>query len=160
PVDPLFRRPDTGEGGAAAFGSLLTYEVGSPVGHGTAVITVRFTELPVALWYDLAVEEKRDRGIVGGAGASFIRAGREIDYGWHLMGAKRKENYDDWWRCEVCFGPELDEFFGVTHSKQGVAPTPQLQAMLSPDLEAAARTLNSRVRGSFESIKSSADTRA
>ncbi len=160
PVDPLFYRPDTGEGGAASFGSVLAYEVASPAGRGTAKITVRFSELPVALWHDLTVEEKRDRGIVGGAGASFVRAGREVDYGWHLMGSKRKENYDDWWRCEVCFDPELDEFFGVTHSKQGVAPTPQLQAMLSPDLEAAARTLNSRVRASFESIKSSTTSRA
>jgi len=128
--------------------------------RGTAKITVRFSELPVALWYDLTVEEKRERGIVGGAGASFVRASREVDYGWHLMGSKRKENYDDWWRCEVCFEPELDEFFGVTHSKQGVAPTPQLQAMLSPDLESAARTLNNRVRTAFESLKNSAPSRA
>src|SRR5207249_4570371 len=90
---------------------------------------------------------------------SFVRAGREIDYGWHLMGSKRKENYDDWWRCEVSFHPELDEFFGVTHSKQGVAPTPQLQVILSPDLEAAARTLNSRVRSSFETLKDSNSSR-
>ncbi len=160
PVDPLFCRPDTGEGGAVSFGSVLAYEVASPAGRGTAKISVRFTELPVALWQDLSVEEKRDRGIVGGAGASFVRAGREVDYGWQLMGSKRKENYDDWWRCEVCFDPELDEFFGVTHSKQGVAPTPQLQAMLSPDLESAARTLNSRVRAAFESLKRSAPSRA
>ncbi len=160
PVDPLLCRPGTGEGGAVPFGSPLTYEVATPIGCGTATVAVRFTELPVALWHDLPVEEKRNRGIVGGAGVSFVRAGREVDYGWQLMGSKRKENYDDWWRCEVSFEPQLDELFGVTHSKQGVAPTPQLQAILSPDLETAAHMLNARVRAGFESLKGSAPSRA
>ena len=32
-------------------------------------------------------------------------ANREIDFGWFFMGNKRRENYDDWWRCEVKFEP-------------------------------------------------------
>jgi hypothetical protein len=90
---------------------------------------------------------------VGSAGVSIIRAGREIDFGWYLMGAKRRENYDDWWRCEVRFAPELDELFGVTHSKQGITPSPELRLLLEPDLEAIARTLNARVRAAFETLK-------
>jgi hypothetical protein len=76
------------------------------------------------------------------------------------MGSKRKENYDDWWRCEVSFDPRLDELFGVTHSKQGVAPTRQLQEMISPDMESTARVLNTRVRKAFESIKDATASRA
>ncbi len=56
-------------------------------------------------------------GIVGGGGVSVLRAGREIAHGWYLMGSKRKENYDDWWRCEIEFEPVLDEHFGITINK-------------------------------------------
>ena len=160
PIDPLFCHPVTPEGGASSYGEPLTYEIAVPGAGRGSTVRARFTELPVAAWRALAVEDKRHRGIVGGAGILIVRAGREIDYAWHLMGTKRKENYDDWWRCEVSFDPMLDEFFGVTHSKQGVAPTPQLQAILSPDLEAAARTLNRRVRDSFELMKESTPSRA
>jgi hypothetical protein len=92
---------------------------------------------------------RRELGIIGGGGVSIVRAGREVDYGWYLMGAKRRENYDDWWRCEVRFEPELDEYFGVTHSKQGITPHPALQDALAADLERIARTLNLRIRSEF-----------
>jgi hypothetical protein len=44
----------------------------------------------------LSNEEKSSLGISKRAGVSILRGGREIDYGWHFMGSKRKENYDDW----------------------------------------------------------------
>lgn len=153
-VDPLFCHPVTGEGGATRFGNPLEYEI-EVQNSKPSTVRVRFTELPVTAWHHLSTEEKRARGVVGGAGVSFIRAGREIDFGWVLMGGKRKENYDDWWRCEVHFHPDLDEHFGVTHSKQGVNPTPFLQGVLGSDMEVIARTLNARVRSAFMSMKSS-----
>jgi hypothetical protein len=104
-------------------------------------------------WRGLPVDSKRRVGIVGGAGLSILRAGREIDYGWHLFGAKRKENYDDWWRCELRFEPALDELFGITNSKQGVNPTKELRTVLEPDMERIARELNRRVRSSFRSAR-------
>jgi hypothetical protein len=117
------------------------------------VIQVRFVELPVEDWAPRSIEAKRRAGIIGCAGASFVRAGREIDDAWQCFGSKRRENYDDWWRCEIRFEPELDELFGVTHSKQGVNPTHTLKSILSADLEAVARTLNRRVREAFERAK-------
>jgi len=159
-VDPLFIHSVLGETRATPYGVALTYELKAPSMERTSTVTVRFSELPILQWHDLSVEEKRARGIVGGAGASFLRAGREIDYGWHLMGTKRKENYDDWWRCEIAFAPELDELFGVTHSKQGVHPTAQLEGVLAPELETIARTLNMRVRKTFEELKSEEPSRA
>lgn len=160
-ADPLFCHPLTGEGGGHGFGDPLTYEIAAAGASGvTSTVMVRFTELPVALWYSLPVEQKRQMGIVGGAGVSILRAGREIDYGWHLMGAKRRENYDDWWRCEVSFEPALDELFGVTHSKQGITPTPELRAILGPDLEAIARELNARARTAFKTLRAEAPSRA
>ncbi|HEV2716459.1 MAG TPA: ATP-binding protein [Terriglobales bacterium] len=158
--DPMFCRSDTGEGGAVPYGGPLVYELLSPRSGGTASVRVRFTELPVADWHSMSNEEKRATGVTGGAGVSFMRAGREIDSGWCLMGGKRKENYDDWWRCEVSFSPELDEYFGVTHSKQSVTPTAALRAILEPDLESVARQLNARVRSAFAALLAPVQSRA
>jgi hypothetical protein len=70
------------------------------------------------------------------------------------MGDKRRENYDDWWRCEISFDPVLDEKFGITNSKQAISPRPELLEMLGRDLEPIARALNNRVRRQFELVKS------
>jgi len=71
------------------------------------------------------------------------------------MGQKRKENYDDWWRCEVSFDPVLDELFGVTNTKQGIRPTEKLLSILTPDIERVAHELNGRVRRRYSTVKSS-----
>lgn len=72
------------------------------------------------------------------------------------MGEKRKENYDDWWRCEIRFDPVLDEAFGLTHTKQEIKPDESLTAALSTDLESIARSLNARVRDAHQRIKAAA----
>jgi hypothetical protein len=84
-----------------------------------------------------------------------MRANREIDRGWYFTGTKRRENYDDWWRCEVSFDPTLDELFGITHSKQGISPRQELLDVLAKDIEPIARALNARVRQRFELAKAS-----
>jgi hypothetical protein len=66
--------------------------------------------------------------------------------GWFFMGSKRRENYDDWWRCEIRFDPILDEAFGITHTKQQIRPQDYLLEILTPDLESIAKALNGRVR--------------
>jgi len=90
---------------------------------------------------------------VSGGSVSILRAGREIANGWHLMGGKRRENYDDWWRCEIDFDPPLDEHFGITINKQGIRPCAALREAIEPELEARARILNARVRQAFEDAK-------
>lgn len=161
PFDPLFLRDGTNLVGAAVFGSELRYEVNLPAGlqQPTSMIRVLFSELPVAKWHSLSNVEKNERGIAKNAGVSIVRAGREIDRGWFFMGQKRRENYDDWWRCEVHFQPDLDELFGVTHTKQEIHPTEKLLAILVPDLEQLARDLNVRVRHAFMEVKADESTR-
>jgi len=156
PFDPLFMHARAPVRGARAYGAPLRYEINGAA--SPSVIEVRFSELPVQRWHRWPAEEKRQKGVVGGAGISIVRAGREIDYGWHLLGSKRRENYDDWWRCELRFSPDLDEMFGVTHSKQGVNPKMELKILLSSDLEAIARTLNRRVRHAFDEAKRNASS--
>ncbi len=151
PSDPLFLRKGIHAAGASLYGPPLNYRVKS--GPGEAIVTVQFSELPIADWHSLSNEEKSRLGISKRAGVSVLRGGREIDYGWHFMGSKRKENYDDWWRCEINFPAILDEAFGVTNSKQRIRPTDSLAACLVPDIERIARTLNSRVRATFASLR-------
>lgn len=154
--DPLYLDPRAPWSGARPFGAPLRYPVDCPLPDGRRAqgeITVTFSELPVVAWHGLSNEEKRRMGVSKGAGVSVVRAGREIDHGWLFMGDKRKENYDDWWRCEVRFEPGLDELFGVTHTKQQVHPSEALLEILSPDLEQAARALNARARRAHEQLQ-------
>ena len=107
---------------------------------------VTFTELPVQQWGKLTNDQKRDFGISKGAGVSIVRGGREVDYGWFFMGSKRRENYDDWFRCQIEFDPVLDEAFGITHTKQQARPQQHLLDALTPELESVAHALNGRIR--------------
>lgn len=147
-IDPLFLNDDAQYNGATLFAEEMVYEVAAdPVDSSvTGIIRVRFSELPVSEWSKLSNDEKRARGIAKGAGISVVRAGREVDYGWFFLGGKRRENYDDWWRCEIRFDPILDEAFGITHTKQQIRPRSHLIEALSVDMEATARALNSRAR--------------
>jgi hypothetical protein len=152
PCDPLCLQPESIWTGGRQFGDTLSYRVPGPSGKGE--IAVRFSELPVDKWHDLPAAEKKVRGITNSPCVSVVRAGREIDQGWFFMGGKRRENYDDWWRCEVTFDPVLDELFGITNSKQAISPRGELLDMLGPDLEPIARALNNRVRRQFEMVRS------
>lgn len=154
PIDPLFLHEDSLARGGRQYEEPLEYEIEIPL-RGTSdvasgTVRVTFSELPVESWHNLTNEEKNRQGILKAAGVSVVRSLREVDYGWFFMGNKRKENYDDWWRCEVCFDPSLDEAFGITHTKQQIRPIYDLQQILVPDLEATAKALNRRVRQAHE----------
>lgn len=156
--DPLFLNEGENLVGATAYGPPLQYPIAVPVARSqgdSSTVTVTFSVLPVAKWHSFSNEEKRRSGISKGAGVSIIRADREIDHGWFFMGGKRKENYDDWWRCEVRFDAALDELFGVTHNKQDIHPTDELLSILTPDIERIAHELNANVRNAFTDLKGS-----
>ncbi|MEH0843113.1 ATP-binding protein [Micromonospora sp. CPCC 205711] len=149
--DPLCLAPKSKITGARRFGDDLLYEI--PAGSAVGTVSITFSELPIDRWHALSTEEKRTMGVTAGSPVSVVRAGREIDRGWFFMGGKRRENYDDWWRCEIRFDPILDELFGITHAKQSISPRPELLELVSPDLETIARALNSRVRNRFLLVK-------
>jgi hypothetical protein len=155
PFDPLYLHADTKVSSARLFGEELEYEIRVDASDPTSTgwVRVRFSELPVHEWHKLSNEEKRRIGISKGAGVSIVRNGREVDYGWFFMGTKHRENYDDWWRCEIQFEPKLDEAFGITHTKQQVRPQAHLIEALTPDLEATARALNGRARKAHVAVK-------
>ncbi len=151
PWDPMFLR-GAGKVSAEPYGPPMGYDLELANGERTTV-TVSFSLLPIREWHSLSNEEKNARGISKGAGVSILRNGREIDFGWYFMGTKRKENYDDWWRCEIRFDADADELFGVTHTKQRISPTEALNGVLGEDLERIARELNALVRKVYLSIK-------
>jgi Histidine kinase-, DNA gyrase B-, and HSP90-like ATPase len=156
-IDPLFLHKDSLTHGGRQYELPLEYEVEIPL-RGTSdvasgTVNVVFSELPVESWHSLSNDEKNKRGILKAAGVSIVRSGREVDYGWFFMGDKRKENYDDWWRCEVSFDPSLDEAFGITHTKQQIRPIHELLQILAPDIEATAKVLNRRVRQAHERLR-------
>ena len=154
-LDPLFLHPDAPFNGASQFAEELVYEIAaSPEEPGnTGFVRVLFSELPVAAWSKLSNRDKRALGIAKGAGVSVVRGGREVDYGWFFLGGKRRENYDDWWRCEIRFDPILDEAFGITHTKQQIRPRAHLVETLSGDMVATARALNRRARRAHLQVK-------
>ena len=155
PIDPLFLHSSAHFNGASAFGETLVLEISANAEdrHRTGTVKICFSELPVTEWSRLSNSEKRKRGIAKGAGVSVVRGGREVDYGWFFFGGKRRENYDDWWRCEIRFDPVLDEAFGITHTKQQIRPSPHLVESLAPDMESIARVLNNRARKAHQAIK-------
>jgi hypothetical protein len=154
PFDPLFMGKGINLVGGITYGKEINYQIKIPeYENRTSLVKVKFVELPVKDWSKLSNEEKRKNRITKNAGVSILRAEREIDYGWFFMGEKRKENYDDWWRCEISFNPELDEVFGVTHTKQEIRQTEFMNNILIPEIEQIARTLNNRVRLQFMDLK-------
>jgi hypothetical protein len=164
PIDPLFIKGLPSEEAAAVFGEPMLYEISMPAVNGSkpkvGLVTVTFTELPIHALHGLSNEQKRERGISNGAGVSVVRANREVDFGWFFLNGKRRENYDDWWRCEVKFSPDLDEAFGITHTKQQIRPQEYLAEVLGPDMENIAKALNSRIRQAHLRLKGSEATRA
>ncbi len=154
PVDPLFLNPKALYADAKQYGEELVYEIEVPNSRRRGRITVTFSELPVEAWHAMPNPEKRQRGISMGAGVSIVRGGREVDFGWFFLGNKRRENYDDWWRCEIQFDPVLDDLMGITHTKQQIRPAPMLLEILSPDMEAISRVLNTRARRAHLKAKS------
>lgn len=154
-LDPLYLHPEAPIKGGIPYGNARKLRVRpTPDSRQTANVTIRFSRLPVHDWSSLSNEQKRAMGIANGAGVSVVRGGREIEYGWHFMGGKRRENYDDWWRCEVAFDPCLDEAFGITHTKQQIRPSDHLLSALSPEMELIAKELNASIRQDFQSVKS------
>lgn len=153
-IDPLRVTPRPPVPGDVQILPAVTFPFAPGSTRGQAgQVTVTFSLLPVEDWTGLSVAQKREYAITKGSGVSILRAGREIARGWYFMGTKRRENYDDWWRCEVSFSPLLDEHFGVSHTKQGVRPSPELTEILTPTIEAEARRLNRQVRQRFLALR-------
>jgi hypothetical protein len=125
PIDPLYLMPQTrleGDPLAAQHGDTLKFEVPIPGKPGqTSTVEVTLSLLPEE-WQvksgggKKGKEKQNRRHFDSTIGYSFVRARREIDL---IKSPYHAKHWTDrWYRVEVRFDPELDEIFGVTHTKQ------------------------------------------
>lgn len=156
--DPLMRFNFPNGLRAQPFGD--TRKIPFRVSDSISFIEIDFVELPIDACIGLSAGEKRHLGITGGSVMSVLRGHREVASGWLLAGKKRRENYDDWWRCEIRFEPQLDEHFGLTYTKQGIRPSSELRSAIEAEIEETARILNKRARNRFENAKARVDAEA
>ena len=147
--DPLYLDPHAEWSGAADRGH-SHHDLPIPSRKGdTSRVTVKYSILPIEEWQLLHPKEKFARRITANRGFSLVRNGREIEVTdrYFLMGQNDQEgrvsNNDAWWSCEISFSAELDEVFGVTHTKQEVHPNLAALQALREDVTATVSTLRS-----------------
>ena len=151
PFDPMFLMAEAkmkGEPNATQHGDEIKYEIPIPGSPGqTSTVVVKFALLPEAwqVTYRKDKKQRRKRRIDSSAGFSIVRHGREVDVIKSPFHAKHWT--DAWYRVEIRFEPELDEVFGVTHTKQHakiVAGSP-LHEKLKDDVTANVETMKGMI---------------
>lgn len=146
PFDPMYLMPDAKHSGATPHGALIEYKLPVPKKFGaTSIVTVRFSLLPEE-WqasFGKDKKERQARGIDRTEGFSMLRAEREVDIGFFRL---RKWHWTArWWSCEIAFKPELDELFGVTHTKQKIQLSERVRTKIEKDLSANIGTLTDMI---------------
>jgi hypothetical protein len=151
PLDPMYLMPQAridGDPLATKHGDTLKVEVPLPGKPGqTSTIEITFSLLPEE-WHSKYSGNKKDeregnraRHIDTTAGFSIVRAWREIDV---IASPYRKWHHlHRWYRVEIRFEPELDELFGVTHTKQHarIVPGTDLSNRMEATVKANETTL-------------------
>ncbi len=143
PFDPLFLMPEAEHHGATAHGAPIVLDVPIPGANGrTSPVTIRFSLLPEAWQTKIgkSTKQSHEHGIDRARGFSIVRAGREVDFGYFRL--RRPHWTDSWWSCEIAFEPELDELFGVTHTKQQVKLGERIRTRIEKDISANLATLS------------------
>ena len=142
PFDPLYLMPEAEFTGATQHGAPIKFDVKIPGGDGqTSPVIVKFSLLPEKWQIELgrSKSERQKIGIGRSTGFSVLRAGREIDYAY--FGLRGRHWTDSWWSCEISFQSELDELFGVTHTKQQMKLSEQIRTTIEKDVNANIATL-------------------
>jgi hypothetical protein len=128
PFDPLYLMPEgrlPGDLLATQHGDMLKFEIPIPSQpEQRSTVEVVFSLLPDhwQVTYKKDKKELQRRHIDDSRGFSVVRARREIDVIKSPYHAKHWT--DTWYRVEIRFDPELDEVFGVTHTKQHASIRP------------------------------------
>jgi len=127
PMDPLYLMPQAripDDELATKHGDTLKFDVAIPDKPGqTSPVEVTISLLPERWQSQFGpgkTKEQKEglkaRNIDSTSGYSIVRANREIDLIHSPYHARHWK--DRWYRVEIRFEPELDEVFGVTHTKQ------------------------------------------
>jgi cell fate (sporulation/competence/biofilm development) regulator YmcA (YheA/YmcA/DUF963 family) len=151
PFDPLFLLPQArfdSELLAAQHGDKVEFDVRIPgTADQTSKVEVVFSLLPESWQTDAKGDKdsRKSRYIDATAGFSIVRHGREIDL---IKSPYHAKHWTDaWYRVELRFEPELDEVFGVTHTKQHARITAgsSLYEQLKPLITANVATMKDMI---------------
>jgi hypothetical protein len=133
--DPLFLDAHCEHKGATLHGTPIEVDVNVDLEDGSKLaskVIVRFSLLPEEWQHEGASKgDNRRRGLGKLRGISVVRARREIDYGYFGL-VSPQHGSDNWWAAEIQFEPELDELFGVTHTKQQIHLSESMKSRLEP----------------------------
>ena len=119
-----YRDQSTNESHTEPFPVEVKYLAGDVV--KTSKIEFRFTIAQPTI-QSLGGNSAQGRHYAKNTGISFVRAGREIDFGAFGF-LDSSEPRHRWWGAEIRFDPILDELFGVTNNKQEVRAIKRLDA--------------------------------
>jgi hypothetical protein len=170
-IDPLYLHPEYTEFNndpkAKDYGEeVLEWEIDDPEitkngGPKKSKIIIRYSLLPHEF---LAKgggrtkagnhEENKQRYIDNNEGISILRKNREVrDPAFDIpyWSPKFKE-IDRWWGCEICFEPELDNWFQVKNVKRGAAPLKELREELQRRINTIRATLIKEVQSYWDSL--------
>lgn len=153
PFDPLYLLPHArfeGDELATQHGDKVEFEVPIPGREElTSRVEVIFSILP-EVWQTASKgkgdkDARKSRYIDSTSGFSIVRHNREIDLKKSPYHAKHWT--DSWYRVEIRFDPELDELFGVTHTKQHarIAAGSSLYERLRPVITANVNTMKDMI---------------
>jgi hypothetical protein len=127
PFDPLYLMPQarlSGDPLATQHGDVLRFAVPIPgCLEQTSTVEVTLSLLPEEWQLKFGKEDLRRRHLDERRVFSIVRARREVDLQRDPYRAAHWTS-DRWYRVEVRFEPELDEVFGVTHTKQHASLRP------------------------------------
>lgn len=132
PIDPLYLLPESVEEGdkiAEQFGAPAEVMIPLPDQPGKSAKAYVTCSILPAEWQfawrhntNAAQEAKAKRHLAETVGISIVREQREIGI---IKNPYHARHWTDaWYRVEVRFSPELDEVFGVTHTKQAIRMEP------------------------------------
>lgn len=142
PFDPLFLMSEAERKGAGEHGEPIRFDIKVPGNsERTVPVVVKFSLLPEK-WqakFGRSKKKLREHGLDRARGFSVIRCGREIDMSYFRL--RSKHWTDHYWSCEISFEPELDELFGVTHTKQQIKLSERIRTTIEKDINANITTL-------------------
>jgi hypothetical protein len=171
-IDPLYLNPSYTEfpddpkatfwGEDTFYWEIDDKDVLNQTGLKKSLITIRYSLLPQEFLKRgggrrLAGkdEENLKRYVHRNEGISILRKNREVrDPEFDIPYWKPKlKDIDRFWGCEICFDPELDNWFQVKNIKRGAAPLRELREELQNRINNVTKTLVTEIQTFWDSLE-------
>jgi hypothetical protein len=170
-IDPLYLNPEYTDfpndpKGISWGEDVLEWKIDDPEvlkngGSSTSKITIRFSLLPKEFMakgggrrFAGDHEDNKLRNVHRNEGISILRKNREVrDPEFDIPYWKNKfKEIDRFWGCEICFEPELDNWFQVKNIKRGASPLKELREELQLRINDIRKTLVKEIQNYWDSL--------